>query len=79
MSIEIKPAELYRTEVVDLLTAEKLPASDLPSMLTDFFVAVDGTRICGVVGLEVYGGYGLLRSLAVKPDYRGRGRGSIDQ
>ena len=35
----------------------------------------DGERLVGVVALEVHGRHGLLRSLAVVPDARGRGLG----
>ena len=35
----------------------------------------DGDRLVGVVALEVHGRHGLLRSLAVVPDARGRGLG----
>ncbi len=40
-----------------------------------FWVAVDRSRIIGCVGLEPYLPVVLLRSLAVAPDYRGRGLG----
>jgi amino-acid N-acetyltransferase len=73
MSIELKPAELYRNNIIELLTTEKLPTSDLPGMLNNFFVAVDNQTVTGVAGLEVYGNYGLLRSLAVNQSSRGRG------
>jgi len=35
----------------------------------------DAGRLCGCGGIEVYGDVGLLRSLAVPPDQRGRGFG----
>jgi amino-acid N-acetyltransferase len=73
MSIEIKPAELYRDEVIDLLTTENLPVSDLPGLLNNFFVAVNDGRVCGIAGLEMYGNYGLLRSVAVGRDWRDKG------
>lgn len=73
MSIELKPAELYRDDVIKLLSAEKLPVDDLPGMLNNFFVAIDEAQVSGVAGLEIYGDYGLLRSLAVSPNTRGRG------
>lgn len=73
MSIELKPAELYRDNVIELLTTEKLPTSDLPGILNNFVVAVDNQTVTGVAGLEVYGNYGLLRSLAVNQNSRGRG------
>jgi amino-acid N-acetyltransferase len=73
MSIEIKPAELYRDNVIELLSTEKLPVDDLPGMLNNFFVAIDNAQISGVAGLEIYGNYGLLRSVAVSQNLRDRG------
>ena len=75
--MEIKPAELYRNEVVELLNTHKLPTKDLPGLLHDFFVAVDNNAIAGVAGLEIYSNYGLLRSLAVDLNLRNRGIGAI--
>jgi len=44
--------------------------------LGTFVLAWDGSRLAGSVGFEPYGADGLLRSLAVHPDYRGRGLGA---
>jgi amino-acid N-acetyltransferase len=77
MSTEIKPAELYRDNVVELLTSQKLPTGDLPGLLKNFFVAVDDGMVTGVAGLEVYGNYGLLRSLAVNADLQKKGIGAM--
>jgi amino-acid N-acetyltransferase len=38
-----------------------------------FVVREDDGRVVAVGGLEVYGEHGLLRSVAVDPDYRGQG------
>jgi N-acetylglutamate synthase-like GNAT family acetyltransferase/SAM-dependent methyltransferase len=40
-----------------------------------FIVAESAGRIVGTVGVEVYGRYGLLRSLTVAPDWKGMGIG----
>jgi amino-acid N-acetyltransferase len=53
-----------------LLSSERLPTSDLPATLKSFFVMIENEELIGVVGLEIYGSYGLLRSLAVRPDSR---------
>ena len=66
--ISSKPS--HRQAIVQLLEAVKLPVTDLPSDLTNFFVAVDGKKVIGVAGLEIYGDHALLRSLAVDPAYR---------
>jgi len=75
--MELKPAELYRNEAVELLKARKLPTQDLPGLLNNFFVAIDNNAVAGVVGLEVYGNYGLLRSLAVNTNLQNKGIGAI--
>jgi N-acetylglutamate synthase-like GNAT family acetyltransferase len=56
-----------------LLDRCRLPTADLqPAHLEQFFVARAGDRLAGVVGIEGLGTLGLLRSLAVAPDLRGR-------
>ena len=69
----IDEAQPYKDQVIELLAAEKLPVEDLQESLADFIVAIEDAAIIGVAGLEVYGNYGLLRSLAVRPDHRGKG------
>jgi len=71
MNIEPLPST---EEVIPLLAACALPVTDvLASSRPDFFgVRVAGTLV-GVVGLELYPPFGLLRSLAVAPASRGRG------
>jgi amino-acid N-acetyltransferase len=71
--MEIVKANNYRKGVIGLLVSEKLPVVDLPAMLDNFVVMKDGKDVIGVAGLEIYGDYGLLRSLAVHPIYRGNG------
>ena len=71
--MEITEASGYRTNVEALLAENKLPVNDLPSSLENFFVMIGDDNITGVVGLEIYGQYGLLRSLAVKPEHRNQG------
>lgn len=50
-----------------------LPHEDISNHLRHFIVAKSSNRIVGVVGLEVLGEFGLLRSLAVVSSYRGKG------
>ena len=66
----ISKAKSYREYIVTLLLSEKLPADDLPEILENFLVATQDDELIGVIGLEIYGNYGLLRSLAVKPAFR---------
>ena len=60
----------YKEEAVALLSSEKLPTNDLPSTLKNFFVMIENKKLIGIIGLEIYGSYGLLRSLAVRADSR---------
>ncbi|MDB5151737.1 MAG: family N-acetyltransferase [Mucilaginibacter sp.] len=71
--MEISEAINFRESIVALLTAEKLPVDDLPANLENFLVVRKNDELIGVIGLEVYGDYSLLRSLAVQPDSRSKG------
>lgn len=54
-----------------------LPADDLDSLNFDhFFGCSNGKSVKGVIGLEVFGTDGLLRSLAVASDARSEGLGT---
>lgn len=60
-----------------LLSALQLPHDDLtPSHLEHFLIWRDGSGIEGMVGVELYGDVGLLRSLAVSPEHRNEGAGA---
>jgi N-acetylglutamate synthase-like GNAT family acetyltransferase len=66
-----------RAATLELLKAASLPIEDLSeSAPVRFWVAEDGGRLVGAIGLERYGADGLLRSLVVAPDWRGRGVGA---
>ncbi|HEU4882143.1 MAG TPA: arsenic resistance N-acetyltransferase ArsN2 [Longimicrobium sp.] len=63
--------------IVRLLADAALPHDDLtPEHLRHFVVLRDGDGIAGVVGMEVAGDDGLLRSLAVPEARRGGGLAS---
>lgn len=66
----INQAKNYREDIITLLSSEKLPAGDLPATLENFLMAVQDDELIGVIGLEIYSNYGLLRSLVVKPAFR---------
>jgi len=55
------------------LVAAGLPADDVEAGRQDYLLAEEGGRLVGSVGLEVVGADGLVRSLAVATDRRGRG------
>ena len=44
--------------------------SDLPASLKKLLGVIENDELVGVIGLETYVNYGLLRSLAVRPDSR---------
>lgn len=69
----IDQAQPYKDALIELLAAEKLPVADLPETLDNFIVAIQDGSVVGVAGVEVYGQYGLLRSLAVHPAHRSVG------
>lgn len=60
----------------DLLAAAGLPTADLTASHFEHFIAC-GTpgALRGLVGVELHGDAGLLRSLAVRTDARGQGCG----
>ena len=60
----------------ELLSLCSLPFDGVADHLDAFLVALDQGHLTGSVGVERYGADGLLRSLAVHPDYRGRGLGT---
>jgi UDP-N-acetylmuramate: L-alanyl-gamma-D-glutamyl-meso-diaminopimelate ligase len=63
-------------QVERLLRAVGLNPEGLPAHVDELMVMHDGAReLVGCVALEVYGEYGVLRSLAVRPDRRGEGLG----
>jgi len=71
--MNIQDGRNHSAEIKALLTSLKLPAGDLPDNLENFLVAMEGNELIGVAGLEIYGDYGLVRSVAVKNEYRSQG------
>jgi N-acetylglutamate synthase-like GNAT family acetyltransferase/SAM-dependent methyltransferase len=66
------PADLEAVEA--LLTAAELPVDGVADQFEDGYVVSSADdEIVGAAGLEVFGGYGLLRSVVVAPEWRGRG------
>ncbi|WXB00238.1 arsenic resistance N-acetyltransferase ArsN2 [Pendulispora brunnea] len=58
-----------------LLVAADLPTAGVAEHFETFFVAEEGARIVGAAGLEMHGGYALLRSVVVAPDAKRAGIG----
>lgn len=60
----------------ELLSLCALPFDGVADHLHTFLLARDGVRLAGSVAIERHGTDGLLRSLAVHPEYRRRGLGA---
>jgi amino-acid N-acetyltransferase len=67
------PTDLAAVE--ELLTASDLPLDGVRDALATFVVAESGTDLIGVAGLEVCCDNALLRSVAVRPEWRAHGVG----
>lgn len=66
--------ELDFVYINQLLQRVSLPCADAAYAEKAYFKAVSGdNKLAGCVGLEIYGRYGLLRSLAVDPAFRNQG------
>jgi len=61
--------------VTTLLRDLKLPLEGVAEWLGRFWVAEHQGRVVGVAGMERYGDSGLLRSVAVAPEWQGSGIG----
>jgi amino-acid N-acetyltransferase len=62
-----------KNQIRRLLSECGLPTLYIAKHLESFMVAKAAGKLVGVIGLEVYGRVGLLRSLCVEPAYRGQG------
>jgi amino-acid N-acetyltransferase len=56
-----------------LLAEQQLPTAGLTESIEWFWLAEGQQRLVGVAGLEIHGESALLRSVAVIPEWRGRG------
>ncbi len=61
--------------ITELLEQSGLPTSGVPEWLPHFLVAEHEGHLVGVAGLELYGPSALLRSVGVRPEWRGSGLG----
>ena len=72
----LRPASVKDLPRVEkLLTESKLPLDGVKESLNDFVVAEAHGDIVGVAGLEVCCDDALLRSVAVRPEWRSKGVG----
>lgn len=61
---------------VSLVASCNLPTEDLRPGVQQLWGQWVGDRLVGVIGVEVYGDVGLVRSMAVDPEFRGQGLAS---
>lgn len=74
--VVLRPARAEdHDRVLQLLELADLPRAGVDDSYARFIVAESAGRVVGVAGLEVHGTDGLLRSVAVAADMRGRGLG----
>lgn len=75
MQLHAEPARPHDLRgALDLLGRAELTEQDVAERWGHYFVVrEDDGRVVGVAGLELHGEDGLLRSVAVDPDYRGLG------
>ena len=72
-----RPAtEADRPAIIALLEKADLLTDDLPVDLGTFRLALADEKLAGVAGLEILGENGLLRSVAVSPDFRNQNIGN---
>lgn len=62
-------------EATELLKKLQLPYSDLIDSPVNLYQLKQQNRLIGMAGLELYGGYALLRSLAIIPEMQKQGIG----
>lgn len=75
-AVWIGPADGTQEPAIRALLARcGLPHADIGVHLQHFQVALEGERLLGAIGVELYGQVGLLRSLAVSEAARGQSLG----
>ena len=70
-----RPDDLPAVE--SLLAAQQLPREGVGAAFTDFIVAEDLDEVIGSIGFERHARHGLLRSAAVRDDWKGKGVGAL--
>jgi len=76
--LEVLKASTKENESIKkLLEENKLPIEDLEPGLQQFWIIKEDDTIAGVIGLEVYDTYGLLRSMTTAEKFRNKGIASL--
>lgn len=61
------------SQAIELLQSSQLPTEDLRPDLENFWIAEYDEKAIGLIGLDLYAPYGLLRSMIVLPEERSKG------
>ncbi len=61
--------------IEDILKENNLPYKDVASKVNCFFIGHIKNKPIGIGGIEIYGDYGLLRSLVIIDSFRKKGYG----
>lgn len=76
VSLKIVVSEKERQQAIGLLTQQQLPVSDITED-TLLYVLLDGEKMIGTAGLEIFDDCALLRSVSVIKEAQGMGLGRI--
>lgn len=63
-------------DVLKLLEHSGLPKAGVAENIQNFILALEQDKLIGCAGLEIHGSAGLLRSVAIAPEYQKQGLGS---
>ena len=78
MPFRVEPAQAHDlASAMALLHRVSLPDHGVAEHFGHYLVVRDASRLVGMCGVEVCGDDGLLRSVAIDPDYRGEGIGGL--
>ncbi|MFX0066087.1 MAG: arsenic resistance N-acetyltransferase ArsN2 [Candidatus Hermodarchaeota archaeon] len=72
----VKADKTHLSGIINLLNQVNLPQEGIQTHISDFIVSIHDATVIGCAGIEVYETVGLLRSVAVHPDYQGKAIGN---
>lgn len=78
IELRLQPATVHDLPLIQQwLEQNRLPYSDIPTVLDKLFLGYAASEVVGIGGVENYGDYGLLRSLVIAEAFRGKGYGRV--
>jgi amino-acid N-acetyltransferase len=75
-ALKIAVSKTERQEAINLLQQHGLPVSDIDDDKL-LYLLMDGDKIIGTAGLEIFEDCALLRSVSVKKEEQGKGYGKV--